>query len=81
MSNEGGKLKILYSQVNDMLNDYGFAEDLYLISKQADSIDVEFDDKGAVEYFQELADKEYPSMLYIEYIRKGKRHVARVQYW
>lgn len=81
MSNDGGKLKLLYSQVEDMLYDYGFSSDLYLISKQTDSVDVEFDDKGAVDYFQKQADKEYPSMLYIEYIRKGKRHVARVQYW
>ena len=81
MNYDNGELNILYSQIIDMLYDYGFSEELYLISKQTDSVHVEFDDKGAVTYFQTQSEKEYPLMLYVEYIKKGKRHVAKVSYW
>lgn len=71
----------LYRLVIAMLNDYGFTSELYLISKQSDSVDVEFDDKEAVEYFRTQTEKEYSTYMYVEYIRKGVRHVARVSSW
>jgi hypothetical protein len=71
----------LYTKCIRMLDDFGFSGELYIIEKNVEHVDIHFDDKGAVEYFRDEAEKDYPDEMFIEYIRKGKRHCARVSFW
>jgi len=71
----------LHRMVLQMLSDFGFVPDLYIITLKTDSVNAEFDDKGAVDYFRDQCDIEYPDLLFVEYVKNGRRHVARVQYW
>ena len=64
-----------------MLSDFGFSPELYIITKRYESIDIEFDDRGAVDYFRQQTEIEYPNLLFVEYVKNGKRHMAKVQYW
>jgi len=75
------KIDELYVQVLNMLSDFGFSAELYLIAKRSNCVEVEFDDSGAVFYFRDQCEIEYTDKIYVEYVINGKRHMARVQYW
>ena len=75
------KMNNLHGLVHQMLADFGFSPELYIVRVRTRSIDVEFDDEGAVLYFRDQCEIDYPEDIYVEYLRNGKRHVARVQYW
>lgn len=79
--NDKNEINDLYHKCIKMLADYGFSSELYIIDKASEHVDIQFDDKGAVDYFRDQTEKEYPDQMFIEYIRKGKRHVARVSLW
>ncbi len=81
MGNSKQEMAELHRLVLEMLSDFGFVPDLYIITLKHDSVDAEFDDKGAVEYFRDQCEIEYSDLLFVEYVKNGKRHVARVQYW
>ena len=81
MSKSKQEMADLHRMVLQMLSDFGFVPDLYIITLKTDSVNAEFDDKGAVDYFRDQCDIEYPDLLFVEYVKNGRRHVARVQYW
>jgi hypothetical protein len=81
VGNSKQEMADLHRQVLQMLSDFGFDQDLYIITLKTDSVNAEFDDKGAVEYFIKQCDLDHPDVYFVEYVKNGKRHVARVQYW
>lgn len=63
--------------VYELLEDFGFTEDLYYVRENTESIMVEFDDIGAVNYIiQEVEKTKYKDFVFVNYLKKGKRHVA-----
>lgn len=69
--------------VVEMLEEAGFASELYIIKSFGDSVTVHFDDREAVDYFVDDVEKysEHAQNFIIQKGRDGKRHTVTFQLW
>ena len=75
-------MALLYDMVENLMEDCGFPEDLYLIYEKDDMVIIEVDHKEATEYILKIAEEDqYKDFMFGNYIRNGKRHKITFYLW
>lgn len=61
--------------VEDLMEDCGFSEDLYIIKEAHEEVFIDVDDKAAADYILKVASEpQYSDFMAGQHTRNGKRH-------